>query len=306
MFTFATNVMLNTLNDHIGPLNQNSSGMISPAFPSIGYGGESTSGDGQGLLVNRLHRDPRELIKIPDDGSFRINIALLIHEEGVHLRRTIVLVETASDEAFDLGIGDRDDASARKFYLDFALALLQRRDPLQLDRLELGFHRKDMRSHVLELRVIDDELRGAKIGIGLDDNGPVASTALVSRALISFDRKPFLVGMIMRFHQGRKIVHLAISHGPEIAIGHERCVFNFYLQRLGLVISRLTQGHTRNNEHENEEGTTASSLNETHHGKLEREGNKDSTLPYHRVSSRLSGKAMWNRWHHLKALPSFP
>ena len=73
------------------------------------------------VLVNGKSGDIRDLVKVPDDRSVHIHIAVFINDKDICLRRSIVLVQPKADIALYVGIGDRDQTGSGQGDVDFLL-----------------------------------------------------------------------------------------------------------------------------------------------------------------------------------------
>jgi len=109
--------------------------------------------------------------------------------------------------------------------------LLTPREPVDLERhgFQAGAHREQGLLVVIDaLAVVDDELRGAPVGVGLDDGGERQPAEMIGCGRIRPDGQAMFVGVGVGLADGRQVV------GDSIAFRAERFVGNHLGCRIGL------------------------------------------------------------------------
>ena len=120
-----------------------------------------------------------------------------------------------------MGVGGSDQAGARQIDVYLFLVLPERGYSREFHRLQAGSNDKDRCSMVLNVPVVDDKFRGAKIGVGLDDRCSLLSSDIVGSPFIGFDRKALLIRERMCRRDSVDIIGGPVPACAEVSISDE-------------------------------------------------------------------------------------
>ena len=224
MVEFAGDLVAETLDANIRTADCEVAGIVGVLrFGLVGDGREVSAADDEGFRVRWIGGHAGDRVEVPDNRRARIDGAVGVHEDDLLLGRTIVLVRAKADVLLLVPVLDDHQAGTVEFHADVRLSALESLHALDRMGRLAGGNGEDGTVAFLDgdLGVVDDELRGAEVDVGLHDGGRLARPDVVGPAIPGSHGDAALVGCGMGLDDGRLVVGLAVANRAEFLIGHE-------------------------------------------------------------------------------------
>ena len=167
-----------------------------------------------------MRHEGRDHVEVPYDRRARVDRAVAACEEHLPLRDAVVLVPPVADVAAHLVVDRDEQAVARQRHVDLRLPAREGLHALDRERARVGGDAEDGLAEVLQVPVVDHELRRAEVDVRLDDGHGVAAADIVRLAVAGFDRQVLLVRGRVRRDDCGLVVGLAVAHRAERLVGY--------------------------------------------------------------------------------------
>ena len=188
----------------------------------VGDSGECASLDGKRSGVKWICREFRDHLVIPYDRGLLVYGAILRDEEDFLLGTTIVLVQPVADVLFHIAVLHFHQTGTRQFDAKVALSPAQRRHSFRFECVGGRLDAEDRGANIVQLSVVDDELRRAEIDIRLDYCHGLPATYAIGLAVTGLYGKSLGIRCGVGGDDGVLIIGHAIADGAELFVGHER------------------------------------------------------------------------------------
>ena len=180
--------------------------------------GERTALHHERPRVDRMRREGRDRLEVPHDRRARVDRAVASREEHLPLRHAVVLVPPVADVAAHLVVDRDEQAVGRQRHVELRLPARERLHALHRKRTRVGHDAEDGRAVVLQVPVVDHELRRAEVDVRLDDGHGGTAADVVRLAVAGLDRQAFLVRRRVGGHDRGLVVGLTVAHRAEFLV----------------------------------------------------------------------------------------
>ena len=170
--------------------------------------------------VDRMGREGRDRLEVPHDRRARVDRAVASREKHLPLRDAVVLVPPVADVAAHLVVDRDEQAVARQRHVELRLPARKRLHALHRKRTRVGHDAENGIAEVLQVPVVDHELRRAEVDVRLDDGHGVAAADVVRLAVARAHGQALLVRRRVRRNDCGLVVGLAVANRAELLVGY--------------------------------------------------------------------------------------